>query len=812
MSAIRPLTRLALRDARHHPWRSVLIVVLIALPVAAFVFGAIGMRTVPDTPDEAIAKVMGSADALVQPPSGPADALAARIRAEGFRVAPLESGEGILRADGRGGVERMTAELADVDLADPLTTGIWELRSGRLPAGAGEVALTTAAAARLGVRPGAEVVLEGNGRRLRVTGIVVGPQFELRQAVGAGLASGVAAADRGVPQLLVGGVEPGDRERLITALGGPSTPVLFATDGDYGDVVPVEARTLLYLLGALGLTAFGLVVASAMAVGARRQLRVLGLLGAAGASPAHRWGSMLLQGAALGAVGVAVGLPGGVVAWGLARDTLEDRWAERIGATSVAPGDLVLVTVIALGVAVGAALLPARVAARTSVLQALGGRRPTPRVRAGMPVAGLVMSGAGLLMLGRGVADPPDSGVPLMVTAGIALAVIGTTVTVPYLVGRLERVAGGLRGTGRLAVRDVARHRGRTGPIVAAVMATGALAVAAGVIATSVDRDGAASSSDPRMVTLTVYGDRDGVAPGCDVVSALAEPLSRVLPGARTACTRTVVVNSSAPLVAVHPDDLGVLGLEAHRADLATGRVLWVRTPAEPVAGPVMVEVRTERGVVRPPVVEVTAEGGFAERASGSAVVDAALVRRWLPNAPVNETRLHYGLPSALSDPQRAALRLLADDLGLRLAGPGGEVPATLLFDDRGGFSVDRLIYWVILPAALVLSVLVVLVGLALVASDGRDERTTLVAVGAGPGHRRRMQAVRAFVLAGMGQALALPVGIACAWVVLRAQDVGMVAPWPMVVALGIVLPLAAAAVGAALIRRDVPAIRRRGT
>lgn len=810
MTAFRPLARLALRDARHHPWRSLLVVVLIALPVAAFTFGTVGTRTVPDTAVELNAEFMGSADALVQLTAGGEDRIAARLRDRGFEVQEWVQGSGILRVERPEGVERASVGLSGVDLLDPLTDGIWELRSGRLPRTEGEVALTRAAARRLGVGAGDTVLLEAPARRLAVTGILAPPQLDTREVVGPGLADGIPRTERPPAKLLVG-AGTGDLATLEETVASPLASVSRSFAGVEGDPLSPQARTLLYLVGALALMAFGLVVASAMAVGARRQLRVLGLLGAAGASPRQRSASMLLQGGALGLLGVAVGLPGGILAWSLARDAVEEWAGERIGTMAVDLRDLVLIAVLALGVAVAASMLPARVAARTSVLQALGGRRPTPPVPARMPVAGLAVSGVGLVMLALGAGD---RSVPLLATAGIALTVIGVTIAVPYVVGLLERAAGGLSGTGRLAVRDVARHRGRTGPVVAAVMATGALAVATGIMAVSIDRDAPPDIGDPRVVALTLFGAAEagpaGV-PGCETASRLAEPLARLLPGARSACLQTVSDNTNVPLAAVRPDQLEVLGLGASRADLMAGRVVFLTDPGFPEPPPA-VRVLTDEGTVAPQVVAVPAPEEFRGRLTGYAVADAALVDRWLPRATLNDVQVRYLLPSPVNDAQRAALSALSDDLGLRLGGPDQTLGASLDFDSSGGFSVSRLIYLVILPAALVLSVLVVLVGLALVSSDGRDERTTLVAVGAGPGHRRRIQAVRAFVLAGMGQLLALPVGIACAWVILRGENIAVVRPWPLVIALVAVLPVAAALVGAALVSRDVPALQRRGT
>ncbi|MFN8124251.1 MAG: FtsX-like permease family protein [Thermoleophilia bacterium] len=698
MTGLRPLARLAVRDARHHPWRSALIVVLIALPVAAFVFGMIGMRTVPNTGAEIRAKSVGAADTLVVPKASREAVVSRRLRDAGFRVVPWEQGQGVLRA----GTVRMSAVLAGIDVRDPLTTGLWDLRSGSLPARTGEVLLTRAAARRLGVGVGDTVVLEESSRRFTVTGLADGSRLDVRQMVGRGVMEGLPSTLRSSPQLLVGGTPTGARalEALAAATSGPDVAQSVVWPATVNTAaVGRDAQALLYMLGTLGLMAFGLVVASAMAVGARRQLRVLGLLGAAGASPRQRSGSMLLQGASLGAAGTALGIAGGLVAWSLGRDALENWYGEPIGDTVIATGDMLLVVVVALAVAIGASLLPARVAARTSVLQALGGRRPTPRVPVRMPVAGVALSGIGLVMLAYGLRHRPDSGVPLVATAGVALTVAGTVVAVPYLVGLLERAAGVLRGTGRLAVRDVARHRGRTGPVVAAVMATGALALAGGILATSSQADSNdVKFSDPLTVVLTVSFLRDGLAsiPDCDALSALAAPVTAVLPGASRACLRTVSDGTTAPIRTVAAGELVSLGLDAHRRDLEGGGVLSVAFPGG-FPAPDQVVITTPDGPVRPRMVPVQVRAGVANFVGGGVLADPDTVRRWLPRAVAYDTSLVFNLPAPISDLQRAALTRLSDDLGLRLD-RDATLSASLQFDQAGGFSVGRVIYGVILP------------------------------------------------------------------------------------------------------------------
>ena len=107
----------------------------------------------------------------------------------------------------------------------------------------------------------------------------------------------------------------------------------------------------------------------------------------------------------------------------------------------------------------------------------------------------------------------------------------------------------------------------------------------------------------------------------------------------------------------------------------------------------------------------------------------------------------------------------------------------------------------VILGAALALSLLVVSIGLALAAAEGREERDTFTIVGARPSSMRRQAAARAVVLALVGIGLGIPLGFAPTWVVDRVANSGVGSssaeaihvPWLVVGALLVVIPSVAA-------------------
>ena len=103
----------------------------------------------------------------------------------------------------------------------------------------------------------------------------------------------------------------------------------------------------------------------------------------------------------------------------------------------------------------------------------------------------------------------------------------------------------------------------------------------------------------------------------------------------------------------------------------------------------------------------------------------------------------------------------------------------------------------VIVGGALALSLLVVSIGLALAAAEGREERDTFAIIGAKPSSMRRQAATRAAVLASVGIGLGVPLGFVPTWVVDRvtrtagpsSYDAPIEFPWLVVATLVVVIP-----------------------
>ena len=159
----RPALRMARREALRARGRSILVLVMIGLPVLGIVALDTLARTSNVSTVEGLTRQIGSADALVTDgqSAGPVDQTpdmssagsdsgdtgeplsptAATIRSVlGPDTRVLERTSGRVAVQTEVGVARPGA--VGVDLQDPMTRGLFDLRSGRFPRGADEVVVS----------------------------------------------------------------------------------------------------------------------------------------------------------------------------------------------------------------------------------------------------------------------------------------------------------------------------------------------------------------------------------------------------------------------------------------------------------------------------------------------------------------------------------------------------------------------------------------------------------------------------------------------------------------------------------------------
>lgn len=791
MSGLRLPLRLARREVRRRPGRTLLVAILVALPVAGMALAATVIRTDHTTPAQEWEQRFGRADARSDgTPTG---------LPEGTRT--LEVREGYARVktvDGR----RSDTFFSDLPLQDPMTSGIFQLVGGRPPTAAGEVVLTTKLRQNLGATVGEELVLERPAITLRVVGEVERPScLSCTEALFApgrlpaatDVSFGAQRALHDLPrdltlqeafdlQQAVGDVE---LRQLALLPGG-----FYDLDDDGGEGVRWSL-----VLGAVVLTVAGIVISAAFAVGARRQLVTLGQLSASGASPATVRAALVLQGTVTGLVGVAMGFVLAAVLLLIGQSLVEQVLDQRVDGYSVRPLDMALVGLIGTLAATVAALIPARTAAGIPTLAALAGRRPLAPVSRRLVAWGLVsfVGGLGLLtlaVLGARSRSSVDVWAYVAILGAVA-ELLGACALAPALVARLEPLAQRLRGSLRLGARSLARHRARTGAVVSAVAAAGALAVTAGGLVLGQEAANGIEVGVPSDVVVARHAEWDDRT-GAEVrsgppVGAAAADLDDLFDGAATATVRATGSRTPSPTgdepwfsIAPAPGRSGAATVPGGFVPPGGGAQdqLFFGLPSAVVGDPAVLEaIQADRAVrealddtgfvlLTPSAegqIEVTLPDG---RAVPGRAVSHPFVLGWQGRLLVSEARADalsidlvdsatlYHLPGPITAEQRDGIEDIwfdgsADtaqlDIQWATPNPFGPTPAQLELLLAG--------------VALALSLFVVGVSLALAAAESKDERDVLTIAGAPPGTLARSAGARAWLLAVIGGLMAVPVG-----------------------------------------------------
>jgi putative ABC transport system permease protein len=520
----RPALRVARREAQRAKGRSLLVVAMIMLPVAALAFAAVYRDTFTLTADERAERLMGTAQAVLArpfddpvhqdptdldafgppgalpPTAEPAPPTAKELLAllpPGSRVVRDQTGP--LQVRTAAGTGTVGARM--LDATDPLAHGIFRQLTGRAPATRDEAALTPAAVRRLGANVGGSVRLADGGRTFRVVGTVEDPTD--LQATTVVLRTGALP-----PAALAESPAEGPRElRWLAATPGPLTWSQVKQLNAHG-VVAVSRHVLAHppgpaerypefaaaenrfevgvpgLLGGLAMLEIILLAGPAFAVGARRRRRDLGLVAAAGGSPAHLRRIVLADGVVLGAVAAALGVLLGIATAAAARPLLEEQLTHaRSGGFRVFPAALAGLAGLAVATGVLAALVPAWISARQDVVAALAGRRGITRSRRRWVVLGLGLTAAGAAALAVGAWRSS----PTIILTGLAVGELGLVLCTPAVVGLVAIAGRWLPLAPRIALRDTSRNRTAAAPAISAVMAAvvGSLAVGVMLVAST---------------------------------------------------------------------------------------------------------------------------------------------------------------------------------------------------------------------------------------------------------------------------------------------------------------------------------------
>ncbi|MDX3606906.1 FtsX-like permease family protein [Streptomyces sp. FL06-04B] len=518
--------RIAQRDAARAKGRSALVVAMIALPVLGVTAADLTYRSALPTKAEELTAELGSADArfaatsmgpvkLHQMPDGinwsaPEGAPDPTPEEQAKPVdVPTAFPEGSRYLTERSLPAAVTTRhgiadtaITELRISDPMMRGRIELTDGSYPRKKSEIAATSDFVKSAGLSIGDRVTVRGPEQTYTLTGTVELPADLRADALyalpGSVIAPWQKSADRDKtilppqpsdPKWLVKGpagagvtwqdILAANKRGVVVvsrqvALDPPPDSEVPMASMSSGYSTETETTAAVLTVAAMAVLEIVLLAGPAFAVGARRSRRQLGLVGSCGGSRGQVRAVVLAGGAVLGGVGALAGVGAGFGLTALFRPMIEDYTGNRFGELTVRPWEILAIAVLGLVTGVLAALAPAIVAGRQSVLESLTGRRGTRRSSRVLPVIGVIAltAGTGVAVYG-GVA-----GDTAFVAGGSVLAELGVLGCIPVIVGFLGRLGRRLPLTPRIALRDAARNRGRTAPAVAAVMAAVAGSVA----------------------------------------------------------------------------------------------------------------------------------------------------------------------------------------------------------------------------------------------------------------------------------------------------------------------------------------------
>ena len=478
--ALSPLLRVERRHIAKNLTRSLLVVLLVAVPTAAMVGGSSFVATVQRTVEDQRHGDMGLAtvrvDGLSTDPEaeGAADPLA--FLPEGAVTEKVYTGIAVVERPGQR-LRARSFSLSPESLAPGgLASTMVRIESGRAPATLNEVALSPRLLETL--HHGVGDSIEVDGRTSLITGIAVVPEdLQLPVAVTA-----PGAPSPGAFMSLFVDVEPEAMEASMAEW--ISQGAIPRRRSETGGTDGFEAVMIL-VCGGFGFFEASLVIGAAIAVGMRRRQRELGLLGSNGAAQPTMVKALLLSTAALAAIGSTIGVGlGALIARGMYPRL--NGWTGRdVGAFEL-PMTFVAIA-FALGVlsAVLSAWIPARSAVRLPIRTALSGQRPIRAGSRGFLRAGGALAAIGTLaVIGGALLQGNASGV--LILGGAIILVLGLGTLSPWILEFAAKGAGKLPVPWRLAVRDAGRFRARNGPVVTAVIAGMSISVLLGALSTSV--------------------------------------------------------------------------------------------------------------------------------------------------------------------------------------------------------------------------------------------------------------------------------------------------------------------------------------
>jgi putative ABC transport system permease protein len=431
-------------------WRQQLLV--LALIVVALAATVVGAAVATNTPPPAGAG-FGTAQDMATLPGGPH--LAGQIAVLQQHVGPVDVIENQTVAI-PGSIN--TYDLRAQDPHGAFGASMLSLVSGHYPAGPGQVAVTQGVATTFNLKTG-DMWHQG-GQVRQVTGIVQNPQSLLDEF--ALVAPGQVSTPSQVTVLFT--PPPGMN---TASLGSLSQYVV--TRHDVVASNPLNPETIVLGLATVGMLLIALVAVGGFTVLAQRRLRSLGMLGALGATDRNIRLVVRVNGVLVGVVGALAGTILGLAVWLAYRPRLESSAHHLIGAFQlpwIVIGPAMALAVVATYFA---ASRPARAITRIPVMAALSGRPAPPKQVHRSALPGVVLFVVAAALLSYSGSSNGNGGGALELVLGIVLLVVAIILLAPFCLVILASSGRRAPIAVRLALRDLARYRARSGSALAAI-------------------------------------------------------------------------------------------------------------------------------------------------------------------------------------------------------------------------------------------------------------------------------------------------------------------------------------------------------
>ena len=345
-----------------------------------------------------------------------------------------------------------TFDLRAQDPHGPYGGPMLSLVSGRYPATADEVALTSGLAGELHIATGDEWTFGGVTRH--VVGIVQNPQSLLDEFA-------LVIPGQVTSPTLVTVLFDTD-EHTANTLGVP-----VAQSGQGTQLFNPETFTL--LTAVIFLMLVGLVSVGGFTVLAQRRMRSFGMLASLGATDRNLRFVARANGLIVGVIGAISGLVVGIVAWEIYRPSLEQQVHHVIGATQLPWWVIVTTAVLAVITSVLAATKPVKAISRMPVVAALSGRPTPPKYVKRSAVFGVAMLVVSFFLIAAAGGSKGNGSGLLELLVGLVLLVAALVFNSPLVVSSLAHLAGRAPISAKVALRDLSRYRSRSSSTLTAI-------------------------------------------------------------------------------------------------------------------------------------------------------------------------------------------------------------------------------------------------------------------------------------------------------------------------------------------------------